>query len=85
VRPEIPVTKAEIKLVLNETKPFHFMPRRLSHVEKEKLREILEDLTERKIIRPSDSEYASPIVLVRKRDGNLRLCVDFRELNKMTA
>ena len=36
------------------------------------------------IIRPSDSPYASPIVVVRKRDNTNRICIDFRKLNKLT-
>ena len=32
----------------------------------------------------SSSQYASPIVLVRKKDGSLRLTVDYRKLNKRT-
>jgi len=28
------------------------------------------------------SEYASPVVIVRKKNGNIRLCVDYRKLNK---
>ena len=35
-------------------------------------------------IRPSGSEYASHIVLVRKKTGEQRMCVDYRTLNKMT-
>lgn len=34
------------------------------------------------IIQPSCSEYASPVVLVKKKDDTLRLCIDFCELNK---
>ncbi|GFU43798.1 retrovirus-related Pol polyprotein from transposon 17.6 [Trichonephila clavipes] len=37
---------------------------------------------EQGIVRPSSSEYASTIVLVKKKDGTTRLCVDYRRLNR---
>ncbi|WKY07926.1 hypothetical protein Q1695_007431 [Nippostrongylus brasiliensis] len=45
---------------------------------------MLKDLEERKIIEESSSPWASPIVLVAKKDGGIRLCVDYREVNKVT-
>ena len=42
----------------------------------------LQELCVKGIIRESSSNYSSPIVLVRKPSGELRLCVDFRELNR---
>ena len=44
----------------------------------------LQDLLARGIIQPSASPYASPIVLVRKKSGELRMCVDYRKLNSIT-
>ena len=37
------------------------------------------------VIRPSNSPWASPVIMVKKRDSSLRFCVDFRQLNAATV
>jgi len=73
----------EVKLTKDHA-PIYFQPRRMSYSDKEKLKVIIDELLTNKIIRPSFSPYCSPILLDKKKNGNLRLCVDFRELNKVT-
>ena len=58
---------------------------RLSHHEMEFLKQQLADLLAKGLIRPSSSPWMSPVVLVTKKDGSLRLCIDFRALNQATA
>ena len=48
------------------------------------LRAYIEDLINRNFIVKSQSAYSSPVVAVRLKNGELRLCCDFRELNKRT-
>ena len=49
-----------------------------------KLKKQIEDLLEKKFIRPSASPWGAPVLLVKKKDGSSRLCVDYRQLNKLT-
>ena len=51
----------------------------------EELQQHLTQLLDLGIIEESSSPYSSPIVLVRKRCGALRLCVDFHKLSAKTV
>lgn len=70
---------------LNSDTPVKYRPYRLSHSETLRVREIVKDLLDKCVIRESESEYASPILLVKKKDGADRMCVDFRKLNELTV
>ena len=58
--------------------------RRVPPQHHEEVRKLLDDMLERGVIEPSTSPWASPIVLVRKKDGMTRFCVDYRKLNDVT-
>lgn len=58
--------------------------RRIPPSEYEAVKAHINQLLESQVIRESSSPYASPIVLVRKKDGSLRMCVDYRPLNGKT-
>lgn len=71
----------EMKIELADTKPVIYRPYRMSFSERQKVREIVDELLDNDIVQESESNYASPILLVRKKTGEQRLCVDFRALN----
>ncbi|KAL7870478.1 hypothetical protein SRHO_G00079750 [Serrasalmus rhombeus] len=58
--------------------------RRIPPTEYEVVKSHINQLLEAQVIRESSSPYASPIVLVKKKDGSLRMCVDYRQLNAKT-
>ena len=59
-------------------------PRRLPFAYREETRAQVDDMLEQGVIQPSSSPCASPIVLVKKKDGKYRFCVDYRKLKKVT-
>ena len=62
------------KIHLVDEKPFRLPYRRVPPSHYEKLRTALNEMEEKGIIRKSSSEYASPLVLVWKKNGDLRIC-----------
>lgn len=77
-------TMAEMKIHLKDCEPVVYRPYRLSHSERAQVREMVQEMLESNIIQESSSPYASPIVLVKKKTGEKRLCVDYRALNRKT-
>ncbi|GBG82667.1 hypothetical protein CBR_g35032 [Chara braunii] len=54
---------------------------RMSEEELNVLRAQLDDLLEKGWIRPSSSPYGASVLIVRKKNKDLRLCIDYRKLN----
>ncbi|XP_017412929.1 uncharacterized protein LOC108324495 [Vigna angularis] len=63
--------------------PVSVAPYRMAPAELEKLKKQIEDLLEKKFIRPSVPPWGAPVLLGKKKDGSSRLCVDYRQLNKI--
>jgi hypothetical protein len=51
---------------------------------KDEIEKAIKELLDIGHIRPSTSPFASSVVLVKKKDGTMRMCIDFRALNKKT-
>ena len=64
--------------------PIKQASRRLPVHYQSEVSKLLDEMQQQGVIEPSCSPWASPIVLVRKKDGSLRFCVDYRKLNKVT-
>ena len=58
--------------------------RRIPLSQIEQVREHLDKLKADGVIEESESDYCSPMVIVKKKNGEMRLCIDYRLLNKKT-
>nr|GFC44878.1 putative reverse transcriptase domain-containing protein [Tanacetum cinerariifolium] len=85
-RPRIP-SESEVEfgfeLVLGN-QPFSKAPYRMAPFELKELKEQLQELLYLGFIHPSVSPWGAPVLFVKKKDGNMRLCIDYRELNRVT-
>jgi hypothetical protein len=67
------------------SQPVNLRPYRYSYFKKLELEKIIKELLQQSVIRPSTSPFASPVLLVKKKDGTWRLCVNYRRLNSITV
>ncbi|XP_073049548.1 uncharacterized protein [Primulina eburnea] len=59
--------------------PYHLAP-----AEMKELKYQIQELLDKGFIRPSYSPWGAPVLIVKKKDGSMRLCINYRELNRVT-
>ncbi|KRX43381.1 Retrovirus-related Pol polyprotein from transposon 17.6, partial [Trichinella murrelli] len=69
--------RAEHHINTGDAKPIRQCPRRIPWHFREQMDGMLADMMNK----PSTSPWTAPVVLVKKKDGNVRFCVDFQKLN----
>jgi len=67
-----------------EAKPIAFKPRRIPIGLEEVVNSKVKELEQAGIIRQSNSPWNFPLVIVKKKNEDIRLCVDYRGLNAKT-
>lgn len=73
------------KIDTGDAKPIKLPPRRLPISHRDIAEREIESMLQKGVIKPSNSPWASPIVLVKKKNGWTRFCVDYRRLNSVTV
>lgn len=66
-------------------KPVNIKPYRYAPTQKDEIERQITEMLSNGVIRPSQSPFASPVILVKKKDGTWRFCVDYRQLNNITV
>ena len=66
------------------TEPISIAPYRMAPAELRELKVQMEELLSKGFVKTSTSPWGAPVLFVKKKDGNLRLCIDYRQLNKVT-
>lgn len=75
---------AEMEIELERNDPVVYQPYKVPYAKRNVLTSIIEELLDCGVIKESQSNFASPVILVKKKNGEDRMCVDYRGLNKIT-
>ena len=78
------VVGVEHSIDTGDSTPIRQVPRRVPFAVRGEMTKLVQEMLRDEVIQESASPWASPVVLVRKKDGTLRFCVDYRRLNAVT-
>ena len=77
------VIQCQIKLTTDD--PIRSRPYNVPYSVRETMKEEIKKMLDMGIIERSDSAFASPVVMIPKKDKTVRFCVDYRKVNKITV
>lgn len=77
-------TLVQHEIDTGDSRPIKQPPRRVPLAFADEERKVVQQMEAQGIIRKSSSPWASPIVLVKKKNGKTRCCIDYRRLNIVT-
>ncbi len=72
------------RIDVGDSHPIRQSPHREHPAGRKKISVQVQDMLHKGVIRESQSPYAAPVVLVRKKNGSWRFCKDYRRLNAVT-
>jgi hypothetical protein len=78
------VKMVQFSIDTGDAPPIRAGLRRMSPPQREIVETQIVEMLEDGIIEPSYGPWSSPIVLVRKKNGDMRFCIDYRKLNAVT-
>lgn len=71
--------------LMEGTQPINQRCYRVPYVQKAEIERQVAEMLSSGIIQESSSPFASPVILVKKKDGTWRMCIDYRKLNDVTV
>ena len=79
------VTDVQHRIETGDNPPVRQSPRRIPFSVRPQMARMVNEMLGAHVIEESSSPWASPVVLVAKKSGDLRFCVDYRRLNALTS
>ena len=76
--------KVQHRINTGNSHPIRQPLRRIPPAKREEVRQLLKEMLDQDVIKPTISPWASPVVIVKKKDGSPRFCVDYRKVNTVT-
>ena len=77
-------TTSMMDIELKSQEPIYIKQFRIPEAQRQSVQDYVEELLKLGVVRPSKSKFNSPIFVVKKKDGGLRIVQDFRAINQQT-